>query len=135
MKNVQNEVKEIIVNKKDITVYDLDKMHYLKAIHPPIPLLVPWKSIQDAKIHGYDIAADTQVIINAWTIARDPTLWDEPEEFQLERFLISSIDFKGHDFQFIPFEAGRRGRPGISFSITTIELEIGRAHVWTPVTV
>ncbi|KAL4634200.1 hypothetical protein ACB092_04G182100 [Castanea dentata] len=129
MKNVQNEVREIIGNKKDITEYDLDKMHYLKAIiketlrfHPPIPLLIPRNSIQDAKIHGYDIAADTQVIINAWTIARDPTLWDEPEEFQPERFLTSSIDFKGHDFQFIPFGAGRRGCPGISFSITTIEL-------------
>ena len=68
MKNVQNEVREIIGNKKDITEYDLDKMHYLKAIiketlcfHPPIPLLVPRKSIQDAKIHGYDIAADTQL--------------------------------------------------------------------------
>ncbi|KAK9995874.1 hypothetical protein SO802_020560 [Lithocarpus litseifolius] len=141
MKNVQNEVREIIGNKKDITEYDLDKMHYLKAIiketlrfHPPIPLLVPRKSIQDAKIHGYDIAADTQVIINVWTIGRDPTLWDEPEEFQPERFLTSSIDFKGHDFQFIPFGAGRRGCPGISFSITTIELVLANlVHIfdWT----
>ncbi|KAK9995622.1 hypothetical protein SO802_020308 [Lithocarpus litseifolius] len=131
LKKVQNEVREIIGNKKYITDNDLDKMHYLKAIiketlrfHPPIPLLVPRKSIQDAKIHGYDIAAGTQVIVNAWTIARDPTLWDEPEEFQPERFLTSSIDFKGHDFQLIPFGAGRRGCPGISFAITIIELAV-----------
>ncbi|XP_030939279.1 cytochrome P450 71A3-like isoform X2 [Quercus lobata] len=97
MKKVQNEVREIAGNKKDITEDDLDKMHYLKAIiketlrlHPPIPLLVPRKSIQDAKIHGYDIAAGTQVIINVWTIGKDPTLWDEPEEFQPESFLTSS---------------------------------------------
>ncbi|KAM3704023.1 hypothetical protein ACJW31_04G143400 [Castanea mollissima] len=129
LKKVQNEVREIIGNKKYITENDLDKMHYLKAIiketlrfHPPIPLLVPRKSIQDAKIHGYDIAASTQVIINAWAIARDPTLWDEPEEFQPERFLTSSIDFKGHDFQLIPFGAGRRGCPGISFAIIAVEL-------------
>ncbi|KAK9995872.1 hypothetical protein SO802_020558 [Lithocarpus litseifolius] len=129
LKKVQNEVREIIGNKKYITENDLDKTHNLKAIiketlhfHPPIPLLVPRKSIQDAKRHGYDIAADTQVIINAWTIARDPTLWDEPEEFQPERFLTSSIYFKGHDFQLIPFGAGRRGCPGISFAITVIEL-------------
>ena len=141
MKKVQNEVREIVGNKKDITEDDLDKMHYLKAIiketlrlHPPIPLLTPRKSIQDAKIDGYDIAAGTQVIINAWTIGKDPTLWDEPEEFQPERFLTSSIDFKGHDFQLIPFGAGRRGCPGISFAITTIELVLAnlvRNFEWT----
>ena len=111
MKNVQNEVREITGNKKDITEYDLDKMHYLKAIiketlrfHPPLPLLVPRKSIQDAKIHGYDIATSTEIIINAWAIGRDPMLWDKPEEFQPERCSTSSVDFKGHDFQLIPLE-------------------------------
>ncbi|KAK7830456.1 psoralen synthase [Quercus suber] len=64
----------------------------------------------------------TQVIINAWAIRRDPTLWDKPEEFQPEKFLTSSIDFKGHDFQLIPFGARRRGCLRISFVITAIEL-------------
>lgn len=27
--------------------------------------------------------------------------WDEPEEFRPKRFLNSSIDFKGHDFEFL----------------------------------
>nr|WAU86915.1 birch protein [Betula platyphylla] len=114
MKKVQNEVRGIISgSKKEIKEDDLDKMHYLKAVikealrfHPP----------------GYDIAAGTQVIINAWAIGRDPTSWGEPEEFKLERFLTSSIDFRGHDFQLIPFGAGRRVCPGISFAMTTIEL-------------
>uniref|UniRef100_A0A2N9GUQ0 Cytochrome P450 n=1 Tax=Fagus sylvatica TaxID=28930 RepID=A0A2N9GUQ0_FAGSY len=129
MKKLQNEVRGIIGNKKDITEDDLVKMHYLKAViketlrfHPPIPLLVPRQSIQDAKTQGYDIAAGTQVIINAWAIGRDPASWDEPDEFQPERFLTSSIDFRGHDFQLIPFGAGRRGCPGIAFSIAMIEL-------------
>ena len=74
------------------------------------------------KVQGYDIAAKTQVIINAWAIARDHASWDELEKFQPKRFLTSSIDFKAHDFQLIPFGAGRRGFQGISFAITTIEL-------------
>ncbi|GMY14909.1 cytochrome P450 71A3-like [Fagus crenata] len=129
MKKLQNEVRGIIGNKTDITEDDLVKMHYLKAViketlrfHPPVPLLVPRQSIQDAKTQGYDIAAGTQVIINAWAIGRDPASWDEPDEFQPERFSTSSIDFRGHDFQLIPFGAGRRGCPGIAFSIAMIEL-------------
>ncbi|KAL6177537.1 hypothetical protein ACLB2K_049063 [Fragaria x ananassa] len=62
------------------------------------------------------------VFINAWAIGRDPAEWDEPEEFQPERFMNSSVDFKGQDFQLLPFGAGRRGCPGISFAMTTNEL-------------
>ncbi|XP_059441127.1 cytochrome P450 736A117-like [Corylus avellana] len=129
MKKVQSEVRGISGNKNEIIEDDFDNMHYLKAVikealrfHPPNALLIPRESTQNVKIQGYDIAVGTQVIINAWAIGRDPTSWDEPEKFKPERFLKSSMDFRGHDFQFIPFGAGRRGCPGISFAMTTIEL-------------
>jgi cytochrome P450 len=129
MKKVQNEVRGIRGNKKDITKDDLNNMHYFKAVikvvfhfHPPLPLLVPRESTQNVKIQGYYIVVGTQVIINAWAIGRDPTSCEEPEEFKPKRFLTSSIDFRGLDFQFIPFGAGRRGCPEISFAVTTIEL-------------
>lgn len=126
---LQNEVMGIAKGKPDITESDLDKMHYLKAViketlrlHPPIPLLAPRESTEDVKIMGYDIAARTMVYINAWAIGRDPSEWDEPEEFRPERFVNSSVDVKGHDFQLLPFGAGRRGCPGILFAMITNEL-------------
>lgn len=129
MKKVQNEVRGIARGKTRIAETDLQEMHYLKALiketlrlYPPIPLLIPRESTQDVKIKGYDIAAGTRVVTNAWAIARDPALWDEPGEFRPERFLNSSVDFKGQDFQLIPFGAGRRGCPGITFAMTTNEL-------------
>ncbi|KAJ8752070.1 hypothetical protein K2173_001097 [Erythroxylum novogranatense] len=129
MKELQNEIRQTTLNKSKITEADLQKMPYLKAVmketlrlYPPIPLLVPRKSTQDVKIKGYDIAAGTVVFTNAWAIGRDPEVWDQPEEFRPERFLNTSVDFKGHDFQLIPFGAGRRGCPGISFAIATNEL-------------
>lgn len=129
MKQVQNEVRNICRGKSDITYPDdLENMDYLKAViketlrlHPPLPLLVPRTARQDVKVMGYDIAAGTMVIINAWGIRRDLTSWDEPYEFRPERFLNSTIDYKGHDFQLIPFGAGRRGCPGINFAMSTNE--------------
>lgn len=129
MKKVKNEVRQILNGKNDITEGDLGKMHYLRAViketlrfHPPIPLLVPREAREDVKVMGYDVAAGTMVIINAWAIGRDSSSWEEPEVFRPERFLNSGVDFKGHDFQLIPFGAGRRGCPGISFAMATNEV-------------
>lgn len=129
MKEVQNEIRNICRGKSNISYPDdFENMHYLKAViketlrlHPPLPLLVPRTARQDVKVMGYDIAAGTMVIINAWAIGRDPTSWDEPDEFRPERFLNSTIDYRGHDFQLIPFGAGRRGCPGISFAMSNYE--------------
>ncbi|GAU50866.1 hypothetical protein TSUD_86260 [Trifolium subterraneum] len=129
MHKLQDEVRTVVGNKTHVTEEDLVNMNYLKAViketlrlHVPIPLLVPRKCMEDIKLDGYDIAAGTNVIINAWAIARDPSSWDEPLEFKPERFLNSSIDFKGFDFELIPFGAGRRGCPGFLFAIAVNEL-------------
>ena len=55
-------------------------------------------------------------------IQRDPVYWEQPEEFIPERFLNSQIDFRGQDFEFIPFGAGRRICPGITFAIANNEI-------------
>ncbi|XP_059657512.1 cytochrome P450 71A3-like [Cornus florida] len=133
MKKLQNEVRGIAKGKDNITEDDLEKMQYLKAVireslrlHTPVPLLVPREAIQDVNVMGYDIAAGTQVFINAWAIARDPLLWEDAEVFWPDRFLNTSIDYKGIDFQFIPFGAGRRGCPGIHFAEPINELALAK---------
>ncbi|KAL4559754.1 hypothetical protein LXL04_031899 [Taraxacum kok-saghyz] len=128
MKKAQAEVREILVGKDGITEEDIEKMTYLKAViketlrlHPPLPMLVPSVASKDVKVMGYDIPEGTSVMTNAWAIGRDPKHWDNPEEFRPERFLGSNIDFKGHDFELIPFGAGRRICPGITLAMTTNE--------------
>ncbi|PWA40748.1 cytochrome P450 71A2 [Artemisia annua] len=129
MEKLQLEVTKIAQGRPMITEDDMVNMHYLKAVlketlrlHTPLPILVPHESRQDVNLMGYDIPQGTQVMINVSAIARDPLLWDEPDKFKPERFLNSSIDYKGFDFELLPFGAGRRGCPGIEFTAAINEL-------------
>lgn len=131
MKKVQEEVRSVVGKKSKVDVEDINKMVYLKCViketlrlHPPVPLLVPRETSASVKLGGYDIPSNTTVFINAWAIQRDPNWWDKPEEFIPERFENVAIDFKGQDFQFIPFGCGRRGCPGMPFGVASVEYVI-----------
>ncbi|XP_022725705.1 cytochrome P450 71B37-like [Durio zibethinus] len=129
MKKAQDEVRSIVGKKGRVTESDLDQLQYLKMViketlrlHPPAPLLIAREAMSQFKINGYNIYPKTVIQINAWAIARDPKYWNNPEEFSPERFIDSSVDFKGQHFEFLPFGGGRRGCPGLYMGTVTSEL-------------
>lgn len=131
MKKVQAEVRQVFNETGRVDESSIHKLKYLKSVvketlrlHPPAPLLVPRESREICDINGYTIPAKTRVIVNAWAIGRDPDDWNEPERFYPKRFLNSLIDYRGTDFTYIPFGAGRRICPGISFALPNIELPL-----------
>ncbi|PON74634.1 Cytochrome P [Trema orientale] len=131
MKKAQAEVRTCIGNKGKVSESDTDQLQYLKMIvketlrlHPSAPLLLPRETISHFKINGYEIFPKTLVQVNAWAIGRDPEYWKDPEEFIPERFLDSSIDFKGQHFELLPFGSGRRVCPAIYMGTTTVELAL-----------
>nr|XP_043622720.1 cytochrome P450 Tp4149-like [Erigeron canadensis] len=129
MKKLQTEVTKIAKGRSMISEDDIQEMHYLKAVikeslrlHPPVPVLIPHQSREDVKVMGYDIAKGTQVMVNVWAIARDPSIWEEPDKFNPDRFLNSSMDYRGFDYEYLPFGSGRRGCPGTEFAMATSEV-------------
>ncbi|CAM0885423.1 unnamed protein product [Alopecurus aequalis] len=98
-------------------------------LHPPLPLLLPRICRESCKVLGFDVPKGTQVIVNAWALSRDEKHWPEAtEEFWPERFEegtpAATVDFRGTDYEFLPFGAGRRMCPGISFGLASLELPL-----------
>ncbi|OIT39480.1 cytochrome p450 83b1 [Nicotiana attenuata] len=130
MKEVQTEIRKLVGSKKGtVNEDDIQNLPYLKAVvketfrlYPPVPLLVPRETMHKSILEGYEIQPKTIIHVNSWAIARDPEYWENPEEFIPERFLNNNIDFKGQDFELLPFGAGRRGCPGIALGVATVEL-------------
>ncbi|KDP25063.1 hypothetical protein JCGZ_22598 [Jatropha curcas] len=128
MKKAQEEVREVFNGTGDVSEASLQELQYLKLViketlrlHPPLTL-IPRECNQKCQINEYDIYPKTRVLVNAWAIGRDPNWWTDPERFDPERFRCGSVDFKGTDFEFIPFGAGKRMCPGITMAMANIEL-------------
>ncbi|XP_030492914.1 cytochrome P450 71AP13-like [Cannabis sativa] len=133
LEEAQAELQSVLGERKVVLESDLPQLNYMRAViketfrlHPPAPVLVPRESLEHVTIEGYDIPAKTRIIVNAWAIGRDPETWEDPEIFKPERFLNSSIDFKGQDYELIPFGAGRRVCPAITFGIASIEIALAQ---------
>ena len=93
-------------------------------LHPPNPMLVPRESREGCEIMGYHIPKGTKIHVNAFAISRDPRYWYNPEAFNPERFENSNVDFKGTNFEFTPFGAGRRQCPAILFGTSAVEIAL-----------
>ncbi|KAJ8446290.1 hypothetical protein Cgig2_005821 [Carnegiea gigantea] len=131
MRKVQDELPTLIQCTTFINENDLPKFTYLKAIvketfrfHPAVPLLIAREVSQKCSLEGYDIPSHSLVFVNAWAIGRDPKFWENPEVFMPESFIESSVDFKGQNFEFIPFGAGKRICPGMLVGASTVELTL-----------
>ncbi|KAF8722047.1 hypothetical protein HU200_022676 [Digitaria exilis] len=77
---------------------------------------------ETCKVMGYDVPKGAKVFVNVWAIARDKKFWGDGEAFRPERFEGCSVDFRGNDFEFTPFGAGRRICPGITHGLANMEL-------------
>ncbi|XP_006646990.2 zealexin A1 synthase-like [Oryza brachyantha] len=129
IQKAQAELRNTLQGKQSLTEDDLTRLKYIKLIiketlrlHPVAPLLIPRECRETCKIMGYDIPIGITMFVNVWAIGRDPKYWDDPETFKPERFEDGHIDYKGTDFEFLPFGAGRRMCPGIAFAEATMEL-------------
>lgn len=132
IKKVCEELNKVVSPERWVEEKDMPNLPYLDAViketmrlHPAATLLAPHLAVEDCQVQNYNISKGTIVLINTWSMGRDPTLWDSPEEFYPERFLDKVIDITGKSFELLPFGSGRRMCPGYSLGIKLIQLSLG----------
>ncbi|WVZ59766.1 hypothetical protein U9M48_009867 [Paspalum notatum var. saurae] len=125
----QSEVRETFKGQEKLTEDDMAKLSYLHLVlkealrlHTPVPFLLPRECREACRVMGYDVTKGTKVFVNVWAISRDGEVWGDGEVFRPERFEGSGVDFRGNDFEFTPFGAGRRICPGITHGLANMEL-------------
>jgi cytochrome P450 len=135
MAKAQAEVRQAFDNKNPLDhESNVHHLHYLSMViketmrlHPPLPLLLPRLCRETCDVGGFEVARGSRVIVNAWALARSPEYWsDDSEEFSPERFEGSVLDYKGTQFEYLPFGSGRRMCPGSGFGLATMELILAR---------
>lgn len=128
LKKAQAEIDGSVGSPCLVGVEDLPQLTYLKCIisktlhlYPVAPLLLPHQSSADCKIGAYEIPSETMVLVNAYAIHRDPTMWENPNEFRPDQF----EDGKADGLFMIPFGMGRRKSLGEAIALRAIGLVLG----------
>ncbi|KAL3324781.1 hypothetical protein AABB24_038741 [Solanum stoloniferum] len=134
-KKAQEEMDQVIGKNRRLIESDIPNLPYLRAIcketfrkHPSTPLNLPRVSSEPCTVDGYYIPKNTRLSVNIWAIGRDPDMWENPLEFNPERFLSgknTKIEPRGNDFELIPFGAGRRICAGTRMGIVMVEYILG----------
>ncbi|KAI3774363.1 hypothetical protein L1987_48915 [Smallanthus sonchifolius] len=127
MSKIEEEMKKEF-NSDQITNSEISKLTYLQAcikenfiLHPSVPLLLPHMAAETCEVMNNSIPKNAKIFVNVWAMGRDPKLWNDPLSFNPERFIDSKMDFKGQDFELLPFGSGRRICPGLPSGIKSVE--------------
>ncbi|KAF5326711.1 hypothetical protein D9619_004271 [Psilocybe cf. subviscida] len=132
MRKAQAELDRVVGRDRLPSFMDKEHLPYIRAIvkellrwRPPAPLGIPRRLTEDDWYDGYFIPKGTTVISNIWAINRDPSIYNNPEEFIPERHLddegvndVSPPEM--HSLGHSTFGFGRRSCVGMSFASQTL---------------
>ncbi|CAI0427975.1 unnamed protein product [Linum tenue] len=125
----RDEIDKQIGQERLLDESDIPNLPYLQNIisetyrmYPASPLLVPHFSSEDCVVGGYLVPANTMVLVNAYAIHRDPTLWEDPMSFKPERHAAGA----GKDgAKILTFGMGRRVCPGVGMANRLVAFTLG----------
>lgn len=135
VRKARQELDAVVGRDRLVRESDICNLPYLQAIvkesmrlHPVAPLL-PYESTEDSYIDGFFVPAKSRVFVNNHAISRSAESWDSPLEFRPERFADEggcARDVMAHDFDMLPFGAGRRQCVGMGLALLVVQYAIAQ---------
>lgn len=107
----------------DVLPYTQAVLKESMRLYPPV-WLMSRQAIGDDEIGGYPIPTGSTVIVSPYIMHRNPTYWENPEQFDPTRFLGETSQWRPH-FSYFPFGGGQ----GIGMDFVMIEAQLGLATV------
>ncbi|KAH9476428.1 Cytochrome P450 monooxygenase [Psilocybe cubensis] len=142
LKKAQNEIDELIGSKRLPVANDIEELPYIQAIikevlrfRPSIPTGIPHAPLNDCHYGGYTIPKGSAIFINTWAIFHDPDLFERPDDFWPERYLLTPDGTKpglNKDYNIrssLSFGSGKRLCPGMNFARTSLNVAVMRL-IW-----
>lgn len=120
---------ETVLGGRPVTIDDLPRLSYTRQViqealrlypQPPINMR---RAVGDDEIGGYPIPAGTRVMFSVYHLHRHPEFWDNPKEFDPDRFDEQAV--AGRDRScYIPFGIGSRICVGNTFAMTEMQIAL-----------
>jgi cytochrome P450 len=131
LKKASTEIHSVVGTSRLINESDLARLSYLRCIitetlrlKPLTPNHVPHEASRDCVIAGHIITHGTMVLVDVYSMQRDPNIWEDPEKFMPERFMDNpNVDGDGRFM--MPFGLGRRKCPGEGLAMRTVGVALG----------
>lgn len=120
-RRLQAEVDEALQGRIP-TAADLPKLPYTRMVIDETLRLYPpaWitnrRAIEDDIVCGYRIPADAMVSISPYVTHRDPSIWENPEGFDPDKFAPERAAARPH-YAYFPFGGGPRQCIGKGFAL------------------
>lgn len=129
--SVRNEVNEHLQDT-ELTYESIQKLQYLEKVlmeslrlFPPITYFVNREPVEEVMYNNVRIPKNISIQVPVYYLHHDPTLWNDPETFDPERFSREE-KLKTHAMAFQPFGAGPRNCVGMRFALMEAKMALAR---------
>ena len=125
-RRLETELAEVLGGQTP-TLDDLSKLNYTSMViqeamrlYPPV-WIIGRNAVKADQIDGYDIPADSSIMLSPYVTHRHTNFWDNPEGFDPERFNPERAKGRPY-FAYFPFGGGPRLCIGNNFALMEAKL-------------